>query len=90
MSAGRVGMYLHQNGLKGGALVKVTTQTDFAARTDEVAEFCSFLAQRSYGAQSTSTGDLFEMFPEVEAALVELQSKIGEKVVIETILITNV
>jgi translation elongation factor EF-Ts len=89
MNGMRVGAYLHDNGLKGGALVKVLTQTDFASRTDEVYFFANKLAKLAFGAQAESLTEVFEMFPILEVDMEELSKKIGEKIQVEEIRIVK-
>lgn len=51
MSVGRIESYIHSDKStpnKGGVLVKVTSQTDFAAKTDEFIAFAQKVAKMAY------------------------------------------
>lgn len=51
MSAGRIESYIHSDSItanKGGVLVRVTCQTDFAAKTDEFKAFSQKIARMAY------------------------------------------
>lgn len=85
MSGTRVGFYLHQEGLKGGCLVKVETQTDFCARTDEVKNFATEVAKLAFGAQSEDIKEVFETFPHLLEKAEELSETVGETIVINEI-----
>lgn len=51
MAAGRIEAYIHSDNItpnKGGALIKVSCQTDFAAKTDEFVAFSKKVARMAY------------------------------------------
>ena len=69
MSATRIECYLHSDKStyhKGGALVELHCETDFASKTDEFASFALKVAKFVYGSQKTKWNEIIEIFPELE------------------------
>jgi translation elongation factor EF-Ts len=88
MSAGRIETYIHSDATtqnKGGAMVKVTCQTDFAARTAQFIAFSRQVAQRAYGVSATTWQHVVEFWPELAAAKQELEREMKEKIEVEAI-----
>lgn len=93
--AGRVGSYIHSDSVtpnKGGALVRVTCQTDFAARTDEFIAFVDYVAKRAYAAtladlKSDGWPRIVEAFPEAEEKRVALEKSLKESVKVDDYLV---
>lgn len=85
---GRVFSYIHANG-QVGAMVKVSTITDFAARTDEFIEFGKDVAMQIAAMDPTNTKELLDQAfikdgeQTVGQLLNGIAKKLGEKVVIE-------
>jgi translation elongation factor EF-Ts len=102
MSAGRIESYIHSDNItpnKGGVMVRVTCQTDFAARTDEFVAFAKHVAVLAYaygaGAQdSTETYTWDELRgvadpagDPLELERQGLEAKLKEKVTVEEIVV---
>jgi hypothetical protein len=80
---GRIENYIHSDSQithKGGAIVKVTAQTDFAARTLEFIQFVQFIPKYCYACGGETWNDVIEMFPELEDKRIAV-----EKILKETI-----
>ena len=82
-------MYMHsdvttQN--KGGCLVRVLSQTDFAAKTELFTKFCKKAAQMLYGFKKDTWKDLLEECPDIEQDRLELEKELGEKITIDQII----
>jgi translation elongation factor EF-Ts len=85
---GRIETYIHSDNItpnKGGVLIYVKCDTDFAARTPEFIEFSEMAAKRVYGADALSWEDTIAVFPDMEERRIELQKKIRETVAVEAI-----
>ncbi len=82
---GRIETYIHSDSVtqnKGGCLIEVSCQTDFAAREPEFVKFCKDLARWCYGLNIEKWQDIAVVpmdtgLPERKRALEEL---LGEKV----------
>lgn len=88
--SGRIESYIHSDSLtasKGGCLVRVTCQTDFAARTGEFISFCRQAARHAFAAGADSWDETGRIFPDAEAARIALEASIKEKVTIGPIYI---
>jgi translation elongation factor EF-Ts len=94
--AGRIETYVHSDNAtrnKAAAMVRVSCQTDFGARTPEFIDFCGKVAKFACGFQIEDPIQLMEgrTFPNPEATchsplvdyLKEVQEQIGETVTIE-------
>jgi elongation factor Ts len=91
--AGRIETYTHSDKSvpnKGGAIVAVRSQTDFAARTDEFIAFAQKVAKMSFAAQATNWEDVTAAFPDLEDERVALTKAIKEKVEIDQIVILTI
>jgi translation elongation factor EF-Ts len=87
---GRIESYLHSDKStpnKGGAMVKVLSDTDFGAKTPEFIEFSQLVAKRSFAAQAESWDEVKNAFPEVEDERILLEKALREKIVVDKILI---
>lgn len=85
---GRIETYIHSDHItpnKGGVILCVKCDTDFAARTPEFIEFSEMAAKRVYGADAQTWEDAITVFPEMEERRIELQEKIRETVAVEAI-----
>lgn len=85
---GRIETYIHSDNItanKGGVILCVKCDTDFAARTQEFIEFSQKAAKRVYGADARTWEEVIEIFPDIEVERVDLQKKIREKIVIQDI-----
>jgi translation elongation factor EF-Ts len=85
---GRIEAYIHSDTItdnKGGALVKVTSDTDFAANTPEFVAFARLVAKRAFGATAIVWQDVINMFPEMETERNKLASILKETVTVEEI-----
>ncbi|AXQ68795.1 hypothetical protein HOU00_gp330 [Caulobacter phage CcrPW] len=95
MSVGRISTYTHSDKItpnKGAAVVKVTCQTDFAAKTDEFIAFADKVAKFSF-ASLVVAGDIsgwkqvIESFPDLEEERQALSKTLKETVTVEDIVI---
>lgn len=85
---GRIETYIHSDKStpnKGGALVRVLSQTDFAAKTVEFIDFAKRAARLAYAAEATDWIETIEVFPDVETARLELEKQLKEKVTVDLI-----
>ncbi len=105
MIAGRIESYIHNDNItkhKGAALVKVTCQTDFAARTDEFIAFARKVAKLAYafgagnaeeGSASLDWDELLalagtaEVAGSLEAERLELAKSLRETIAVREIVI---
>ena len=86
--AGRIEVYMHSDGVtqnKGGAMVEVTCQTDFGAKSPEFLSFAKLAARMAYGFEAKTQQDLINLVPEVYDKKLELEKTLGEKVTIRQI-----
>jgi translation elongation factor EF-Ts len=90
---GRVASYIHSDSSspnKGGCLILVETDTDFATRTPELAAFADKVAKLAYGASANTKNptwtNVIEMFPALEEERMALSQMLREKVLITKIL----
>ena len=85
---GRIETYIHSDSItpnKGGVLLCVKCDTDFAARTPEFIEFAQLAARRAYASGATQWSEAAELFPDVEEHREALSRKLREKVSVEDI-----
>lgn len=85
---GRIEAYIHSDTItnnKGGAIVKVTSDTDFAANTPEFVAFTRLVAKRAFGATAIIWQDVVNMFPEMETERSNLASILKETITVEDI-----
>lgn len=90
MSACRIECYTHSDAAtpnKGGAMIRITAQTDFATRGDAFQAFARRAARMAYAAQSESWADVAEAFPDLEADRAALAASLRETVEIDRIVI---
>jgi elongation factor Ts len=102
--AGRIESYIHSDSItanKGGVLVRVTSQTDFAARTDEFIAFAQKVARLAYAfgagepesAEGLTWDELIHlagranMGESLEQERADLAAKLKEKITIEEIVV---
>lgn len=87
-AAGRIETYLHSDAAtqnKGGALVKVSSTTDFAAKTAAFQAFARKAARMAYAAGAAAWPDVAAAFPEVEREREALALELREQVVVSEI-----
>jgi translation elongation factor EF-Ts len=87
---GRIDHYLHSDAVtrnKGGALVKIICDTDFAARTDEFIMFGSKVAKFAYAASATCWNDIAEVYPELAVEWEQLCKKLRERIEIVSVVV---
>ena len=92
MNRGRIETYTHSDAStfnKGGAMVRVISQTDFAARTEEFMSFCRLVARFAYGAQAKTWKDVIHAFPDIEGTRINLEKKLKETITVGDIVILN-
>ncbi len=90
MSTGRIETYIHSDTTtphKGGAIVKVTCQTDFAAKTDEFIGFAEKVAKMAYGAGAASWDMVVECWSELEIERAALAKMLRETVTVPEIVV---
>jgi translation elongation factor EF-Ts len=86
--AGRIETYIHSDKSvpnKGAAMVRVVSQTDFAARTDQFISFTKDVAKMAFASQAETWDDLIAAYPSLEVDRREVADVIREKVVIDQI-----
>ncbi len=88
--AGRVETYVHSDlhtANKGGAMILVECETDFAARTDIFKGFAHECAKMFYAASHMhdcpTWEDVIEMFPDMIEVKADVETELGEKVAIK-------
>jgi translation elongation factor EF-Ts len=89
---GRIEAYMHSDSTtqnKAGCLIKVTCQTDFAAKTQQFIEFSKEIAKYCFGSGSDKWEDVVAMFPELEIKREALAKELKEKVAIEEIVVVK-
>ncbi len=89
---GRVESYIHCDNItanKGGAMVRVNCDTDFAARTPGFVSFSKLCAIRAYASGATTYEGLIDMFPDVEESRVDLSRSLKEKIDVDMISIIS-
>lgn len=85
--ARRIETYLHSDTVtpnKGGAMVSVTAQTDFATKTPEFLNFCKQLAMLTYGMGNPYYEDVAKELPTLEALRKSLAELLKEKIEVES------
>ncbi|AFU88117.1 putative elongation factor EF-Ts domain protein [Caulobacter phage CcrColossus] len=95
MSVGRIASYIHSDKItpnKGAAVIKVTCQTDFAAKTDEFIAFADKAAKFSFASlvvanEVSDWSQVIESFPDLEEEREALSKKLKEVVTVEEIVI---
>ena len=95
--AGRVETYVHSDlhtANKGGAMILVECETDFAARTDIFKGFAHECAKMFYAASHMhgcpTWEDVIEMFPDMIEVKANVETELGEKIVIKQTAILTV
>lgn len=96
--AGRIEVYIHSDKStenKGACLIEVTTQTDFAAKTELFKNFCHRVAMYCYGSTADWDTDklewnglwehIAELFPFLDEEKKSLEKELKEKVEIRRI-----
>ena len=94
--AGRIETYTHSDSTtenKGAIIVKVTTTTDFAARTDVFKAFARRVAMLAYGAlrmrKYIAAADVWPMviekFPELETERQQVERELREPVTVSDV-----
>ena len=81
--AGRIEAYIHSDSVvpnKGGCLIDVQCQTDFAARTDLFVAFARKAARFMFGFGASQWSELVEHCPELEAERGQLEKELKERV----------
>jgi translation elongation factor EF-Ts len=81
--AGRIEAYIHSDSVvpnKGGCLVEVQCQTDFAAKTDLFIAFARKVARLMFGYGTSQWPALVEHCPELEDERCQLQKELKERV----------
>lgn len=92
---GRIETYVHSDSTtqnKGGALVDLACQTDFAAKTPEFVAFAKKVARMAYAASANTTqvsevatirwDDIVNLFPEMETERAALSKEVKEEIVL--------
>ena len=87
---GRIETYIHSDSItanKGGAMVKVTCDTDFAAKVAKFKDFCVSVARFAYAANSAVWDEITALFPDLEAERLVLAKELKEKITVEEVTI---
>ena len=88
--AGRIEAYVHSDSVvqnKGGCLVEVQCQTDFAARTDAFIAFARKVAQLMFGYGAVRWQELTEQCPALESERCQLELDLKERVQVGRVVI---
>lgn len=94
--AGRIESYIHSDAHtknKGGILMEIATQTDFAARNEDFIEFCKRAAKMAYAAKDELWLDdennywhkVARTFPDIEGERKELSFRLREEIEIRQV-----
>ncbi len=81
--AGRIECYIHSDSVtpnKGGCLVDVACQTDFASRTESFIAFARKVAKLMFGYGARQWKELADGCPELEDERFRLEQELGEEV----------
>src|SRR5208283_4074761 len=87
---GRIEGYFHGDAItpnKGGSLVRVLCETDFAARTDEFIAFAKYVAKMAYAASATDWQQIIAVYPDAADRLACLQTLLRERIEVSDILL---
>lgn len=91
--SGRIEAYLHSDSItpnKGGAMVKVTCDTDFAARTFEFQAFAQRVAKYAYASAAGTWLAIVAAYPEMADELESLRKTLGERVEVHTVVVMKI
>lgn len=83
--SGRIETYLHSDAItqhKGGAMVKVTCDTDFTARTSEFYLFCRKVAQMAYAADAKCWVEIEAAYPLMVEELAKIKATLKENIIV--------
>jgi elongation factor Ts len=86
--SGRIETYLHSDAItqhKGGAMVKVTCDTDFTARTNEFYLFCRKVAQMAYASDATCWVEVEAAYPLMVEDLAKIKAILKENIIVAEI-----
>ena len=84
----RIETYVHSDSLtenKGAAMVRVLSQTDFAARTERFSKFAKACARYAYAASTEAWEELVKEYPDIEHQRLELQTELKETITVDQI-----
>jgi translation elongation factor EF-Ts len=90
---GRVEIYTHSDRStfnKGGAMIRVMSQTDFCARTEDFISFTKIAAKYAYASSAKTWADVIAEYPSIEDARLNLERELKEKIEVEDIVILTV
>ena len=88
--AGRIEGYMHSDSItknKGGCLIRVTCDTDFAANTKEFTVFCAAAVRFCYAVDSALWSDVATAYPDIEAIRLDTEEALKERITVTTITI---
>lgn len=91
--SGRVECYLHSDAItanKGGAMVKIVCDTDFAARTNEFFLFARSVAKMAYAASATNWMDIERAYPHMATDLQKLRDTLREGVEVTDVVVMKI
>lgn len=83
MNGRRIESYIHSDNStlnKGGCLIEVLSETDFASKTPQFITFAKNLAKYAYGIGTGNLAEIFTNFPHVGIQHQELEAMLKEKV----------
>ena len=81
--AGRVESYIHYDSItknKGGCLICVICETDFAAKTPNFIAFCQEAAKLAYATDAMYWENVIAEFPQAEVHRKEVEAALKEKI----------
>jgi len=88
---GRIESYIHSDSItphKGGALVTVTCDTDFGAKTPEFVQFAKQTARWAYASQASDWSGICEAFPEAEVQRLDITKVLREKIIVRSVAVS--
>jgi translation elongation factor EF-Ts len=85
---GKVESYIHSDTV--GSLVRVTTQTHFAAKDAKFIEFCERIAMLACSSSAESWKDILIGFPEMEHTIKILAQELRENIEVTDVCVLKI
>lgn len=80
---GRIEVYLHSDSFtpnKGGCIIRVNCQSDYAANTQTFIDFARKLVRLAYAHNAKDWNELLTVAPEIHAERMTVQAVLGEEI----------
>jgi translation elongation factor EF-Ts len=71
-------------------MIRVMSQTDFCARTEDFISFTKIAAKYAYASSAKTWADVIAEYPSIEDARLNLERELKEKIEVEDIVILTV